>query len=963
MLRSAALLTLGLVVWGHCQDTPTVEAVATDGPTQIDGELFEPTWQAGEFYTGFSMLDKPEQAAEYQTRFKVRFDDAALYIAAVLDEPAIGKLKADATERDGKVYSDDCLEVMLDPTGERVEYYHFIVNPRGTIYDAQMRQGGNVRSYEWNCGVQAAATVGESSWTVEIAIPVVELGLTAASKGDWALNVTRERRADGEELSSFVPITGGFHQPSLYATLKLPGADFSRYLWEVKTPYEARVEPNAEGRLIYRAKTHLTNFGARFSFVQLRGVLGNAAGDWVPDGLDAGQGREYEFAVPVQEQGPQTLQLQLADRSAPDDLLALRSFIADISYTPIAIDVVRPWYRDSIYATENLPGVVADIALSVPERELGDLALRAELCDAAGGVVGDCSAVAARQQQIEIPLPTEMAVGDYTLSVALLRGEQEAYRVEKTIRKLPAVEDEWRLSESNVLLHNGEPVLPFGWFSIPARAMAEPGHAYQLMQAYSSYYFPVEKVRADLDEIVAANSHVTIYPYQSPRMVETEAWGKPLTEEEAEGLRARVAALKDHPGIFAWYMADEPELRPALVERCRQLREVVAQEDPFHPTIMLNDTIAGVHKYIDGGDITMPDPYPCFIKGGLAAQPIEKTGEFIKACQEASRGRRGIWATPQAFNYGDYGRKNQRGPTLTELRNQLYQAVIYGAKGFLWYTHSQVNNYPDLWVGMPWLSFEVADLKSAILADPAEEVKVAVDAPQPRHIHVSPRRVDGNLYLFVVNTATEPQEVRLTIAPAPGLRSLYVVSEQRNVPLTEGTQITDTFDTYETHIYTTDAEVGGRASIAEAAEQIRTETAALKKPGNLAYEDSGAEVEVSSRSTYGSTPDRLLDGVETGMLWRDGTRGQFPDWAQVRWPQAQTIGRVVLHTPTVASFEVQVPEGDDWKTVVAVEGNAEQRVEAVLPQAVQTEAIRILVTGIMADKQDTEIWEVEAYAN
>jgi len=30
---------------------------------------------------------------------------------------------------------------------------------------------------------------------------------------------------------------------------------------------------------------------------------------------------------------------------------------------------------------------------------------------------------------------------------------------------------------------------------------------------------------------------------------------------------------------------------------------------------------------------------------------------------------------------------------------------------------------------------------------------------------------------------------------------------------------------------------------------------------------------------------------------------------------------------------------------------------------VQTEAIRILVTGIMADKQDTEIWEVEAYAN
>ena len=52
-------------------------------------------------------------------------------------------------------------------------------------------------------------------------------------------------------------------------------------------------------------------------------------------------------------------------------------------------------------------------------------------------------------------------------------------------------------------------------------------------------------------------------------------WGQPLTDEEAAGLRERVRALKDHPGVFAWYMADEPELRPALVERCRKLYETV----------------------------------------------------------------------------------------------------------------------------------------------------------------------------------------------------------------------------------------------------------------------------------------------------------------------------------------------------------------------------------------------------
>ena len=40
-------------------------------------------------------------------------------------------------------------------------------------------------------------------------------------------------------------------------------------------------------------------------------------------------------------------------------------------------------------------------------------------------------------------------------------------------------------------------------------------------------------------------------------------------------------------------MADEPELRPALVDRLRRARDVVAAEDPYHPCIMLNDTIAG----------------------------------------------------------------------------------------------------------------------------------------------------------------------------------------------------------------------------------------------------------------------------------------------------------------------------------------------------------------------------------
>jgi len=960
---AALLLTFSC---SYAADLPTVEALRTSTPIAIDGALSESTWAEGDWCSGFTLLDNPTKAPAAQTRFKVHFDQANLYFGVQLDEPNVANLRSEVTERDGKVYHDDCVEVMVDPSGERIEYYHFVVNPRGTVYDAQLRQGGNVRSEEWNCDAEAAAKVGPDSWTVELRLPVVELGLTAASKGDWAVNVARERRAGVPELSSFVPTTGGFHQPSLYAVLKLPGADFGQYLWEMKEPYEVRIQPDAAGRLTYSAKTYLRNAGPQFRFVMLRGVLGESAGEWARGGLDAGQGREFRFTVPVAKTGRQNLRLELADRRDPGSLLAVKSRWVDLQYSPLTVTFLRPWYRDSIYATENLDALVFEVQASFPGKTLKGLTLRAELRPAGQP---DAKALASLTQRAEaqatIRLPIKkLAEGEYQLEVALLGkgAKSPQHRLTKRLRQLGPVAHEWRLDEHNVLQHNGEPVLPFGWFSIPPEEMGKPGHAYTAMQEYNAQYRSVEENFAVWDRVVAAGTYITVYPYPSNRMMSPESiWGQPVTDEEAQALKARVAAQKVHPGVFAWYMADEPELRPALPERCRRIYEVVADEDPFHPCVMLNDTIEGITKYVDGGDVLMPDPYPCFIKGGYAAQPIEKVGQFVKAAVDAGHGRKAVWVTPQAFNYGDYGRQNQRGPNLIELRNQLYQAVAYGAKGFLWYTYSHTQNYPDIGLGMPWLSFEAADLRDAILADGDPKATVKVEAPKPEHLHVSLRRVNGEVYLFAVNTATEPQEVTLTIDPAPSQSALQVVSENRTVRLTKGA-LKDRFETYATHIYTTYPTPEPRESLEAVLERIADANAARKKPGNLAFEDNGTTVEVSSESTYGSTPDRVLDGVLTGMRWQDGTPKELPDWLVVRWPAAVRIKRIVVYTPSIAACEAEVPEGEGWRTVGEVAGNTQERLEITLGEAVETAAIRILVTGLREGQEYSVITEVEAYA-
>ncbi|MFO7948259.1 MAG: carbohydrate-binding family 9-like protein, partial [Armatimonadota bacterium] len=213
----AVAIALILAAVTFAQDLPAVDALKAEEPVTVDGALEEAVWAEGEWYNDFSLLGKPDAAASAQTRFKIALDSESFYLAAVLDEPNMEDLKAAITDRDGRVHTDDCLEFMIDPGGDRTDYFHFTVNSLETLYDAEMRQGGNVRSSAWDCPWEAAVTKQEDCWTVEARVPLVHLGLSGASTGDWALNVTRERYAGTKELSSFTDSLGGFHQPTNYA--------------------------------------------------------------------------------------------------------------------------------------------------------------------------------------------------------------------------------------------------------------------------------------------------------------------------------------------------------------------------------------------------------------------------------------------------------------------------------------------------------------------------------------------------------------------------------------------------------------------------------------------------------------------------------------------------------------------------------------------------------------------------
>lgn len=961
ILSMLFLLTVALAI-----ATPlTVTALKAATAPVLDGKLDDPVWQQGEWCNDFTLLGEGMKPATAQTRFKVAFDQHNLYFGAELLEPQMDKLVARETKRDGRVHADDVIEFMVVPNSGRLDYYHFCVNPLGTQYDAELRQGGNVRTTEWDANWQAKIGRGPQSWTVEVAIPFVELGLTGASKGDWALNVARERQAGTQELSSFTEGRGGFHQPNLYATLKLPGADLARYMWTVRPPYETSFQMEAK-KLSYLGRTHLTNDTGKFRFVRVKPELyypdgGHTSGKATTQGFDAGQGREISFSVPVRKDGNVTLRFVISDRNNPDDILYIKQVPLDLSYTPLAIDIARPAYRDCIYATQKLDTIEFTVTSALSPESLAGKQLHAVLLPAkAEGAPRPIAqakpVVAAAQVQLSLPAD-KLVIGDYKLLVSLVdKSGQVVHSAQKLLRKLPPPSNgqEWRFDENNVLLHNGTPFLPFGWFSQNIEDW-DAREGYTVLQTYSREYFKDDVVREWMNPIAAKGAFVTFSPYSPAFMNRGEDLKRPLNDQEREALRNRVNALKDHPALFAWYMADEPELVPVLPQRSQEIYETVREADPYHPCIMLNDTIAGIYRYERGGDVLMPDPYPCFLKGGLAASPIEKTSQFMLAIRDATSGRKPAWVTPQGFNYGDYGKAGNRGPNLTELRNQTYQAVVCGAKGFIWYTHSQYHNYPDLYLGMPFVSREIADLKDAVLADDVPQT-VTVKAAKPEHMHVSLRKVGNELTLFAVNTATEPQEATFTVKGAPA--NLSVVSEGRKVSLAKGS-FADQFGIYGSHVYSTRESLAGREQVAATQAAIDKDNAARNKPGNLAFEDNGTRVVVSSGSQYGNEPDRVLDGITRGMGWLSKTPNKLGEWLQVIWPAEQTVGRVVVYTTTILEAEVQVPAGaDQWKTVGKLSGQP----LAGTFGPVKASAIRISVTALQPDKTQSALQEVEVYA-
>lgn len=143
-------------------------------------------------------------------------DTANLYVLFDFVAADMGLRRDEITARDGRVWTDDCFQLFLQPDLGQPVYYHLAGNSAGAVYDSCHRQGQRDDGWQarWTAQISRAAT----GWSALVTLPFAELGVAAPeSDALWGCNVGRENPHSHEVLSWTA--LRRFHDPGQFGRL------------------------------------------------------------------------------------------------------------------------------------------------------------------------------------------------------------------------------------------------------------------------------------------------------------------------------------------------------------------------------------------------------------------------------------------------------------------------------------------------------------------------------------------------------------------------------------------------------------------------------------------------------------------------------------------------------------------------------------------------------------------------
>ena len=226
-------------------------------PPRIDGRLDPAEWK-GAAVLRFEPYRSPGGIIKENafTTVRLLYDTGRLYAGYECVEPKLEKLKLKSVGHDGSVYSNDEVEMFLNPdTESSTKFMQFMASPvKDAYYDARLGfvtdtldpNYGKRDLRGWNPTWRYAWHIDKPGkrWTLEMAIDFATLGVPPPKPGDtWTGNFARVRRTDGADL--FAWCAEAFGNPETFGELRFEdpsGRSAKRSRTAAKRPVKRALE-------------------------------------------------------------------------------------------------------------------------------------------------------------------------------------------------------------------------------------------------------------------------------------------------------------------------------------------------------------------------------------------------------------------------------------------------------------------------------------------------------------------------------------------------------------------------------------------------------------------------------------------------------------------------------------------------------------------------------------------------
>lgn len=208
-----------------------------DRDLTLTGKVDDPLWQSAKAV----LLTDPIDGAtkRYQTTARLLYNTRYLYIGFTCEDEYVW---GSYTERDSPIFTEECVEAFICPSGKIRQYYEINVSPRNTVFDAFILNGREADG-EWRLtsfvnytcmglitGVHIDGELGvpgAKSWSAEYALPFRSLighdHLIPEPGDEWRLNLYRIDSTSHDTLDFYAWASTGkndFHLPARFGTLR-----------------------------------------------------------------------------------------------------------------------------------------------------------------------------------------------------------------------------------------------------------------------------------------------------------------------------------------------------------------------------------------------------------------------------------------------------------------------------------------------------------------------------------------------------------------------------------------------------------------------------------------------------------------------------------------------------------------------------------------------------------------------